>query len=611
MFNNIIYFIVVLLIFNINYPDSATEHHLLVSLGLLFVSWLIFAGYCRWVFRDLQKRLDQGVFPGKDVGSFSGQYQKLITRLSVTAVFLFALAVYLFHLKTWTRLIPLFGLFSVLQGTFALTLFFFYLSTIWYFAYRSYQAIFQSGITRRSFIRSNLRLNIPILFPWIVLSFVYDLIGLSPWFGPDSFLNRAEGQILFFASFLTLLMIFLPMFIQYWWGCKSLNTSEKGRQLEAFLGEKGFKFRKLLTWPVFEGKMMTAGIMGILPRYRYILITDSLVEILSIEELQAVLAHEMGHAKYQHVLFYILFFVGFMGLSFGLFDFFFYVVYANPYFLKMVSSSSSPAINLFSLVLSVPMLMTLLVYFRYIMGFFMRNFERQADLYSAVIMGSPVPAISALEKIALLSGKIRSLPNWHHFSIKDRVECLQKTLTDSDLSRRHNRFLGISFLVYLVCLGALVYLLNFSTLKSSVTYTYIIDSLNQQLLKEPENITVYQSLAMVYQQMGNYPEAIHVYERVIELDPGQAVSLNNLAWLLVTAPDKELRDKSRALVLARKAVALERSPVFLDTLAEACYANGRIQEAIELAKEAIARATEDRGYYERQLAKFLASQNKP
>ena len=113
---------------------------------------------------------------------------------------------------------------------------------------------------------------------------------------------------------------------------------------------------------------------------------------------------------------------------------------------------------------------------------------------------------------------------------------------------------------------------------------------------------------MVYQQMGKYPEAIHAYERVIELDPDQAVSLNNLAWLLVTAPDRELRDKSRALVLARRAVALERSPVFLDTLAEACYVNGRIQEAIELAKEAIARATEDRGYYQKQLEKFLASE---
>jgi len=52
---------------------------------------------------------------------------------------------------------------------------------------------------------------------------------------------------------------------------------------------------------------------------------------------------------------------------------------------------------------------------------------------------------------------------------------------------------------------------------------------------------------------------------------------------------------------------LERSPVFLDTLAEAYYANGLIGDAVRTIQEAISLATEDRGYYERQLDKFLAS----
>jgi hypothetical protein len=87
------------------------------------------------------------------------------------------------------------------------------------------------------------------------------------------------------------------------------------------------------------------------------------------------------------------------------------------------------------------------------------------------------------------------------------------------------------------------------------------------------------------------------------------VSLNNLAWLLVTVPVKELRDKGHALILARRAVALERSPVFLDTLAEASYANGLIEDAIKLIEEAITMAAEDRGYYQGQLEKFLAARD--
>ena len=604
MFNNIICFIVVLLIFNIPSPEGIPESPLFFSLTMLFLTWLVFAGYCRWGFRGLGRRLSQGT---TDDGSLAAQYHRLIFRLSILAIILFALAVYLFSLKFWFQRVPGCEQFSVLQGAFALALFFFYLSTIWYFAYPVYRGIFQTGITRRSFIRSNLRLNLPILFPWVIFSLVYDLINFSPWSGPDGFLNSVQGQIIFFASFLTLMMIFMPGIIQYFWGCKPLKAAEKGRELKAFLQEKGFKYRYLLKWPIFEGRMMTAGIMGILPKFRYILITNSLLEALTIDELKGVLAHEMGHAKYRHLLFYILFFVGFVVLSFGLFDLFFYFFYTQPFFTKMIFSGNSQATSLFYLVLSFPMLVTLLVYFRYVMGFFMRNFERQADLYSAVTMGTPEPTINSLEKIALLSGKIRDLPSWHHFSISERVAYLWRILNEPGLVKRHNRFVALSFCIYLVCMFGLGYLLNFSPMKQHLAYSLIGKELTQQLVKDPNNITIYQNLAMVYQHMGNYEDAMVAYEKIIDLDPKQAVSFNNLAWLLVTAPNEGLRDKVRALELAKRAVALERSPVFLDTLAEAYYANELIQEAIGTIKEAITLETGDTGYYEKQLKKFLAS----
>jgi tetratricopeptide (TPR) repeat protein len=82
------------------------------------------------------------------------------------------------------------------------------------------------------------------------------------------------------------------------------------------------------------------------------------------------------------------------------------------------------------------------------------------------------------------------------------------------------------------------------------------------------------------------------------------VALNNLAWIMVTSPDKDLRDRERALVLAKEAVKLEKSPMFLDTLAEAYYENGLIPEAIDTIQEAISTATEGRNYYEEQLKKF-------
>ena len=96
MFNNIIYFIIVLLIFNINFPESAPESSLLYTLSMLFLTWLIFAGYSKWEFNRLRRLLGTSE---ADEGRMTGLYQKLVARLSVTAIFLFALAVYLFNIK--------------------------------------------------------------------------------------------------------------------------------------------------------------------------------------------------------------------------------------------------------------------------------------------------------------------------------------------------------------------------------------------------------------------------------------------------------------------------------------------------------------------------------
>ena len=77
----------------------------------------------------------------------------------------------------------------------------------------------------------------------------------------------------------------------------------------------------------------------------------------------------------------------------------------------------------------------------------------------------------------------------------------------------------------------------------------------------------------------------------------------------MTASHEELRDERRGLDLAKRAVALERSPVFLDTLAEAYYVNGFVHDAIKTIEEAITMASKNRAYYKKQLEKFQASRN--
>jgi tetratricopeptide (TPR) repeat protein len=53
-----------------------------------------------------------------------------------------------------------------------------------------------------------------------------------------------------------------------------------------------------------------------------------------------------------------------------------------------------------------------------------------------------------------------------------------------------------------------------------------------------------------------YRQALAGYRAVLDLDPNRVTTLNNLAWLLATCPDEQLRDPPRALELAKKATEL-------------------------------------------------------
>ena len=127
---------------------------------------------------------------------------------------------------------------------------------------------------------------------------------------------------------------------------------------------------------------------------------------------------------------------------------------------------------------------------------------------------------------------------------------------------------------------------------------------------ESQNMAFYQNFALVFHDIGLYRDARDAYEQILRLEPNQAMALNNLAWLLVTVPDEDIRDPIRALSLARRAVEIERSPVFLDTLAEAYYANGQIADALASIDEADALDQDGHSYYEKQRNKYLTASDR-
>jgi len=610
MFNNIIYIIIVVVIFQLNYPGEGLFRSPVTSTLILFLLWLSFTIYCKYRFsRLLGLYRDSFATAGQDQASLA--YQSAVMKLSILSIMIFALSVWLLNLKYWLLKIPWFTTFSILPGIVAIIIFFTFLATIWYHGYPAYCTFFKCPVERWAYIGSNLRLNLPMLFPWAILTVCYDLLALLTWPPLRKIFESEIGQFVFFTLFLILLVLFLPPLIKYWWGCSTLADTEKKEGMVNFLREAGFKYRDIVSWPILGGHVTTAGVMGLLPKFRYILVTDSLVDILSEEELKAVMAHEMGHIRYRHILFYVLFLLGFMAISFGLFDLFFYVMALQPSLLTLLNSQKGLQAGIFYFLLSLPIILSIILYFRYIMGFFMRNFERQADLYSAKLIGTFEPTIRSLEKIAQVSGQSRHHPSWHHFSIAERVEFLWGSWRDPQLVKRHSRRLVLFLTVFFVLIASLGYTLNFGPLKTNLEDVVLTHILNQQLIESSENIEIYKGLAYVYHRRGDSAKAKWAYENILRLYPDDGLALNNLAWILATAQDKTLLDYPRALTLAERAVEIDRSPTFLDTLAEAYYVNGFHDQALETIKEALENASENRDYFARQLKRFRKGQGLP
>ena len=89
---------------------------------------------------------------------------------------------------------------------------------------------------------------------------------------------------------------------------------------------------------------------------------------------------------------------------------------------------------------------------------------------------------------------------------------------------------------------------------------------------DPKNAWALSNRANIYSQLKQWDKAIGDHARILELDPKNADANNNLAWFLSTSAETRLRDPSRAVELAQKAVELAPAQgMFWNTLGVAHY----------------------------------------
>ncbi len=593
IYTNLLLFLVAIFLFSI---DSVPEVTLLPGWQALLLFLLLLAGY-NW----LAGRLFARPRANRSAGYFQTEKQ-----LSVLALVFFGATLYVCDSKYYLSLLSFGNTTPGLVNFAGLLLFVLFLVIMWRAGQRNYELIFGRKQSTTAFILSNIKANLPIVLPWLILSLLYDLVALLPFPGLQKVIASDWGDLLFFGVFLFFVLIFFPPMVRRLWGCKKLPDGYLKSYLDAFCAKQNFTADYYL-WPLFEGRMLTAAVMGIVPGLRYILLTPALIETMSRAEIEAILAHEIGHVKKYHLLLYIFLIAGFSLLVGMLAEPSIYLFLSLNSLNKMIAMSGISAETALTLVGAIPLLIFMLIYFRFIFGYFIRNFERQADLFSLQIIGNSHALVSAFEKIAILSGDIRNQRNWHHFGIGERIDCLEQAEREPNQIRRHTRKVRYSLLAYAAILFlTVVFVRQIPTEALARHYqeNYAEAVLMQKVKQEP-NRAIWQRLIgdlMLTRKMEN--KALAAYEKAYSLEPTNPEIMNNYAWLLLTSEDLSLRDPSKALILAKAAATILPKGHVLDTLATAYWANGRVEEAVRTEERAAVVDVSQKRYYMTQINQF-------
>ena len=107
---------------------------------------------------------------------------------------------------------------------------------------------------------------------------------------------------------------------------------------------------------------------------------------------------------------------------------------------------------------------------------------------------------------------------------------------------------------------------------------------NRALTIRPNSINVLHSIAILYDEIGEWIKSDKIYDQLIKNNPNDAQAYNNYAYSLV---ERNI-DLQRALSYAKKAVKLEpENPSYLDTIGWAYYKMNNIKKARAFIEQSI------------------------
>ncbi|HLY08171.1 MAG TPA: M48 family metalloprotease [Planctomycetota bacterium] len=331
---------------------------------------------------------------------------------------------------------------------------------------------------------------------------------------------------------LMLLMVLLPPLLRVILGARPMEPGPLRDRLERMAESAGFSGARLSIVPTGTSRMANAFVAGLSSQWRYIFFTEAIIDGMSPESLDCVLAHEVTHAMKRHILFYLLASLAFASFS-GLVH------------------EGLDAVRVPSSVILVVMLAWAGFYWGLGFGYVSRRFETEADLVAARTVpalegglppyGAARQMAAALERVADLNHASIFGWSWRHFTIARRIEILLAAEVDPSVGlafeRSCDRFRAAA--IALVLGGLLCAGVNFGIQRGHADE-------NRALLQAYDQV----ELGRKDLDVGNYSEALAHLRRGI--DGGSASAA---AWIWRADAERALNlleDARRSEDAARK-----------------------------------------------------------
>lgn len=180
-------------------------------------------------------------------------------------------------------------------------------------------------------------------------------------------LTQAALQLLGVACVLLL----SPLAARLAWSTQPLPPGELRDNLKHMCRQHNVKIRNILVWRT-HGTTLNAAVMGLIPHLRYVLLTDALIDELREDRLEAVMAHELGHVRCNHMPWLIASLIALVTTA--------TVAFAIPaeFAIKLAELPDSAADAAAALATVLGLATGILAF-----GFISRRFEWQADAFGA------------------------------------------------------------------------------------------------------------------------------------------------------------------------------------------------------------------------------------